>query len=104
MGADRAYDTTSFVEAMKAQGVTPHVARNNAARRSAIDRRTTRHPGYATSQILRKLVEQPFGWLKAAASLWQVKYRGRDKVDWVVTFAMAAFNVTRMRNLLAVPS
>jgi transposase len=104
VGGDRAYDQHSFVQGMRAQGVTPHVAQNNTARRSAIDGRTTRHPGYAISQALRKQVEHPFGWIKAAAGLWQVKHRGRAKVDWVVTFGMAAYNLIRMKNLLAVPS
>jgi transposase len=102
VGADRGYDTAGFVDAMRTQGVTPHVARNDTARRSAIDGRTTRHSGYGVSQVLRKLVEHPFGWIKSVAGLWQVKHRGRAKVDWNVTFAMAAYNLVRMRNLLAV--
>lgn len=104
VGGDKAYDTAGFVEQMRAQGVTPHVAQNNTARRSAIDERTTRHAGYEVSQVLRKLVEHPFAWLKAAAGLWQVKHRGRRKVDWTMTFGMAAYNLVRMRNLLAVAS
>jgi transposase len=100
VGGDRAYDTFGFVAAMREQGVTPHVAQNDTARRSAIDGRTTRHPGYRVSQVLRKLVEHPFAWVKAAAGLWQVKHRGRRKVDWTVTFAMAAYNLVRMRNLM----
>jgi IS5 family transposase len=100
VGADRAYDTRGFVAAAREQGITPHVAQNNNCRRSAIDGRTTRHEGYGLSQRLRKLVEHPFGWIKAVAGLWQVKHRGRAKVDWVVTFAMAAYNLVRMRNLL----
>jgi hypothetical protein len=72
-GADKDYDTAGFVDAMREQGVTPHVAQNTTKRRSAIDGRTTRHGGYGASQILRKLVEHPFGWLKSAAGLWQVK-------------------------------
>lgn len=99
LGADRAYDTSGFVAEMREQGVTPHIAQNNTARRSAIDARTTRHAGYRVSQILRKVVEHPFAWLKAVAGLWQVKHRGRAKVDWNVTFAMAAYNLVRMRNL-----
>jgi IS5 family transposase len=102
VGADKAYDTRGFVEQMREQGVTPHVAQNATCRRSAIDCRTTRHTGYRASQILRKLVEHPFGWLKSVAGLWQVKHRGRAKVDWTVTFAMAVYNLVRMRNLLAV--
>lgn len=101
VGADKGFDTHGFVERMREQGVTAHVAQNATCRRSAIDGRTTRHTGYRASQILRKLVEHPFGWLKSVAGLWQVKHRGRAKVDWTVTFAMAAYNLVRMRNLLA---
>ena len=98
--ADKAYDTSGFVAAMREQGVTPHVAQNTTKRRSAIDRRTTRHGGYGASQILRKLVEHPFGWLKSAAGLWQVKSRGRDRVDLNFTFGMAVFNLVRLKPAL----
>jgi transposase len=100
VGADKAFDTTGFVAAMREQGVTPHVAQNTSKRRSAVDGRTTRHGGYGASQILRKLVEHPFGWLKSAAGLWQVKYRGRDRVELNFTFGMAAYNLVRMRKLI----
>jgi transposase len=103
LGADRAYDTQDFVRDMRSQGVTPHVAQNTNKRRSAIDDRTTRHAGYALSQRLRKAVEHPFGWLKAAAGLWQVKVRGRSRVRWTFTFGMAAFNLVRMRKLIPQP-
>ena len=54
LGADRAYDTRDFVAAVRARGVTPHVARNDRGRRSAIDGRTTRHAGYGRSLRRRK--------------------------------------------------
>ncbi len=101
VAADRGYDTSGFVAAMRAQGMTPHVAQNVSGRRSAIDGRTTRHSGYGVSQVVRKLVEHPFGWAKSVAGLWQVKHRGRAKVDWTMTFAMAAYDLIRMRNLMA---
>jgi transposase len=101
LGADKAYDTADFVASMRELGVTPHVAQNTSNRKSAIDARTTRHPGYQLSQVLRKTVEHPFGWLKAAAGMWQVKVRGRARVRWVFMLGMAAFNLIRMRNLLA---
>lgn len=104
VGADKAYDTAGFVESMREQGVTPHVAQNTTKRRSAIDARTTRHRGYGASQIVRKIVEHPFGWLKSAAGLWQVKHRGRDRVDLTFTFGMAVYNLVRLRNLLEVPA
>ncbi|HET7294122.1 MAG TPA: IS5 family transposase [Vicinamibacteria bacterium] len=103
LGADKGYDSADFIAEMRAQGVTPHVAQNQSRRRSAIDARTTRHPGYRLSQILRKAVEHPFGWFKAAAGMWQVKVRGQARVGWAFTFGMAAFNLIRMRRLLPNP-
>jgi transposase len=100
VGGDKNFDTAGFVAAVREQGVTPHVAQNTTKRRSAVDGRTTRHSGYGASQILRKLVEHPFGWLKSAAGLWQVKYRGRDRVDLNFTFGMAVYNLVRLRTLL----
>jgi Transposase DDE domain len=101
IGADKGYDTADFIASMRQLGVTPDVAQNTSKRRSAIDARTTRHPGYRLSQVLRKAVEHPFGWLKAAAGMWQVKVSGKDRVRWAFIFGMAAFNLIRMRNLLA---
>ena len=99
VAADKAYDTAGFVTALREQTFTPHVAQNTSKRRSAIDGRTTRHGGYGASQILRKLVEHPFGWLKSATGLWQVKSRGRNRVDLTFTFGMAVYNLVRLRNL-----
>jgi transposase len=101
LAADRAYDARAFIAAMREQGVTPHVAQNAyPGRRSAIDHRTVRHSGYAISQVWRKRIEHPFGWLKAAAAMRQVKLRGRRLVDWVFTLGMAAYDLIRMRRLL----
>lgn len=99
-GADRAYDTRDFVARLRALGITPHVAQHTKRRRSAIDGRTTRFGGYLASQIARKRVEHPFGWIKSAAGLFQLKHRGLAKVDWVFTFATAAYNLTRLRRLI----
>jgi transposase len=104
VGADRAYDTRDFVLRLREEGLTPHVAQNTSRRRSAIDARTTRFAGYRISQVARKRVEHPFGWIKAAAGLFQLKHRGLPKVDWVFTFASAAYNLTRLRRLVATPA
>lgn len=80
--------------------MTPHVAQHTTRRRSAIDGRTTRHPGYAVSQQKRKRVEEVFGWLKTVGLLRKVKLRGVLRVGWLLTFAAAAYNLVRMRNLL----
>ena len=82
-------------------GVTPHVAHTPPShRRSAIDARTTRHPGYAISQRKRKLVEQGFGWIKTIGGLRKLRHRGGPLVTWIFTFTAAAYNIVRMRRLL----
>jgi transposase len=102
LGADKGYDATDFVEELRTINVRPHVARNISGRRSAIDRRTTRHPGYAASQRLRKRIEEAFGWIKTIAGLRKTKLRGLPKVDWSFTFAAAAYNLVRAPKLIAV--
>jgi len=87
---------------LRARGITAHVAAK--VRYSAIDGRTTRHPGYAVSQRKRKLVEQVFGWMKTVGGLRQVRHRGGRLVDWQVTFAAAAYNLVRLRTLIERPA
>jgi len=101
LGADRGYDAADFVEELRTLNVRPHVAQNISGRRSAIDRRTTRHPGYAASVRIRKRIEEAFGWIKTVAGMRQTKLRGRDKVDWAFTFMTAAYNLVRLPKLLA---
>ena len=79
----------------------PHVAQNTSGRRSAIDRRTTRHPGYARSQRIRKRIEEAFGWIKGVAGLRQIKLRGLAKVDWAFALAAAAYDLVRAPKLMA---
>jgi len=102
LGADKGYDAADFVEELRTINVRPHVARNTSGRRSAIDRRTTRHPGYAKSQRISKRIEEAFGWLKTVAGLRKTKLRGLRKVDWSFTFAAAAYNLVRAPKLIAV--
>jgi transposase len=102
LGGDRGYDTRGFVEATRKLNITPHVAQNNSHRRSAIDERTTRHDGYAVSQRKRKRVEEVFGWIKTVALQRKTRFRGLARVGWMFTFAAAAYNLVRMRNLSAV--
>jgi transposase len=102
LGADKGYDTADFVAALRARGVTPHVAQNNTNRRSAIDDRTTRHEGYEVSQRKRKRVEEIFGWEKVIGGIRKVKVRGLARVGALFTFALAAFNLVRMHNLIPV--
>ena len=102
VGADKAYDTRDFVSECRNMKVTPHVAQNTKrSGGSAIDGRTARHEGYAVSQKKRKRIEECFGWLKTIALMRKVRHRGIEKVGWVFTFAAAAYNLVRMRKLLA---
>jgi hypothetical protein len=103
VGADKAYDTRGFVQACRDIGATPHVAQNLARTGgSAIDGRTTRHAGYGISQRKRKCIEQCFGWAKVIGPIRQVMVRGLYKVDQAFTLTMAAYNLTRLRNLSGV--
>jgi transposase len=97
LGADKGYDRKEFVQQLRDHQVTPHIARKST---SIIDERTTRHPGYAISQQKRKRIEEIFGWLKTVAGLRKTRHRGVARVDWMFTFALAAYNLVRMRNLL----
>jgi transposase len=102
VGGDKGFDTRDFVAECRHLGVTPHVAQNLGRRGgSAIDGRTTHHPGYRLSQKKRKRIEECFGWLKTIALLRKVRHRGVCKVDWIFTLACAAYNLVRMRNLAA---
>jgi transposase len=101
LGADKAYDAAGLVADLRALHVTPHVAQNTANRRSAIDRRTTRHPGYAASQRIRKRIEESFGWIKTVAGLRKTRHRGTARVGWLFTLTAAACNLVRLPKLLA---
>ena len=99
LGGDKACDTQDFVSTVRELGATQHMMQNNANRRSAIDGRTSRHPGYSISLSKRLLMEKPFACLKQIGPLKKVKLRGLDKVDWVFVFSCAALNVMRIPKL-----
>ena len=99
LGADKGYDAADFVEELRTMNVRPHVAQKR--RHSAIDGRTTRHAGYATSQRIRKRIEEAFGWIKTIAGLRKTRFIGRARTDWAFTFAAAAYNLVRLPRLMA---
>jgi transposase len=101
VGGDKNFDVAAWVAAVRLMGITPHVAQHTSRRGSAIDRRTTRHPGYAVSQRCRKKVEQPFGWMKTVGLLRKLRHRGGRRVDWIVAFTATAYNLVRWRTLAA---
>ena len=110
LGADKAYDVRQFIADLRNRRVTAHVAIDGHVRKSgkpratAIDRRTTRHAGYAISQRCRKRIEEVFGWIKSSAGLAKVKLRGRARVDATFTLALVAYNLVRLPKILAVPT
>jgi len=104
LGADKAYDAEDFVNELRSMNVRAHVAQNDNGRRSAIDRRTTRHPGYAMSQKIRKRIEEGFGWIKTVGGQRKTRFRGADRVGWAFIFAAAAYNLVRLPRLLEAPA
>jgi len=100
LAADKAYDAEDFVNELRSMNATPHVAQNTRGRSSAIDGRTTRHAGYATSQRIRKRIEEAIGWIKTVAGQERTKFRGRERVGLAFTFAAVAYNLARLPKLL----
>ena len=103
LGADKGYDAADFVNELRSMNVRPHVAQNTTRRfgRSAVDARTTRHPGYAASQRIRKQIEEAFGWMKTVGGMRRPMLRGTDRMGGAFTFAAAAYNLVRLPKLLA---
>jgi len=101
VGAEKAYDSKDFVNAVRELNVTPHITKNDNGRRSNMDGRTRGHEGYDISLSCRWLVEKSFGWLKETGPVRQVKVRGLHKVDWVFVFSCAAHDLLRLPRLTA---
>jgi transposase len=106
LGGDKAFDVRAFVGDLRARKVTPHIAIDGNVRvsgkprSSAIDGRTTRHPGYAVSQRIRKRIEESFGWIKTTGNLAKTRHRGRERVGWQFVLTVAACNLVRLPKLL----
>jgi IS5 family transposase len=107
LGADKGYDVLGFVHALRQRRVVPHIATDRrvsklgVVRRSGVDGRTTRHPGYVVSQRVRKRIEEVFGWVKSSAGFRQTRHRGRQRVGWCFDLAATAYNLIRLPKLLA---
>lgn len=104
LGADKGYDMPDFIADVRALGFTTHVSPNphryRGRKKSAVDGRTTRHPGYLVSQRKRKLIEQGFGWQKCVGLFRKLHHRGRERVGWIFAFASAVYNLVRLRTLI----
>lgn len=95
-GFDKGYDAKNFVKECREIGVTPHVAQNTNARRSAVDSRTTRHAGYEVSMRIRKRIEEPFGWLKTVAGGRKLRYIGKKRNRAWFLMSTATYNLLRI--------
>lgn len=105
VGGDKNFDTVGFVGGCRNLNVTPHVAQNEGKhRRSAIDDRTTRHPGYAVSQLVRKRVEEIFGWTKTVANFRRTRYKGKRRTEMASRLVGAAYNLLRIARLVECPA
>jgi transposase len=104
LAGDKGYDTRGCVADLRGRQVTPHVAQNTTGRRSAIDRRTTRHAGYAISQRFRKRVEEIFGWMKTVGGFRRTRYRGLARTQLAGYLVATAYNLVRMARLVIRPA
>jgi len=107
LAGDKGFDVADFVEKLRDRKVTPHVAvqdhltKTGKRRKTKVDARTTRHPGYVISQRIRKRIEEIFGWVKVQGGQNKTKFRSRDRVNASFTLALAAYNLVRLPKLLA---
>jgi len=104
VAGDKAYDTRAFVADLRELNITPHIAPNTTRQRSTIDGRTTRHPGHAASQRIRKRIEEPFGWVKTIAGGRKLRYTGRDRNRAWFLMTGAVYNILRITALDATPA
>ena len=100
LGADKGYDTNDCVADLRQRKVRPHVTQNTSGRRSAIDRRTTRHVGYAISQRKRPLVEEIFGWMKTIGGFRRTRFIGLERTQLAGYFVATAYNLVRIARLM----
>ena len=98
VGADKAYDTAGFVAGARNINVTQNI---NERRGSNIDARTTRHPGYAVSLVIRKRIEEANGWIKTVAGMQRAPFQGLTRMGWTLKLKTAAYNLVRLPGLLA---
>ena len=102
VGGERATMSRALSPAVRAWGSRRTSRKRTPAVPSTAGRRGM--PGYTVSQQRRKLIEQVFGWMKTVGGLRKLRHRGGDRVDWIVTFTAAAYNLIRLRTLLARPA
>lgn len=104
LGADKGFQEERFIAGLRALGVVPHVAEYAVPSKhwpNWLKPEEREDPGFGESQRPRKRVEQVFGWMKQVAGMWQTKFRGRRRVEWMFQLAVSALNLRRMQRLLA---
>jgi len=99
LAADKNYDTADFVSALEPLGIAPHIAAK--AKGSAVPEAVKATEGYGVSLRRRKMIEEAFGWVKEIGTLRRVMARGLDNIRAHVLLNFAAYNLTRLSNLLA---
>ena len=105
LAGDKGYDTADFIEACRERRVTPHIAANTKrAGGSALDARTLRHAGYKVSQVIRKRVEEIFGWTKTVGGFRKTRYKGTERNQSAAYMVGAAYNLLRIARLIHAPA
>lgn len=99
LGADKGYDAKDFTAALKDAKVKPHTARNTSGRRSSIDGRTARGKGYKRSQVVRKRIEEFFGWAKTIGGMRKSRFVGRERTGLAYALVAGAYNLVRMMSI-----
>jgi transposase len=99
VGADKGYHSKDFVAHLRRRKIAPHIAMIKGRRTPGLDRRTTRHEGYAVSQRKRKQIEEIFGWMKAYGGMRRTLARGLRRVQLHAYLVGAAYNLLRLARL-----
>lgn len=99
VGADKGYHTSRFVDGLLAQHIAPHVAINASHYTTGPDRRILESRSYRASQIVRKRIEQFFGWSKTVGGLRKTRLRGVRRNQQLMWLTGSAYNLVRISRL-----
>lgn len=100
LGADKGYYVRGFVKFLRDHGIKPHIAQIAGRSMPGLDGRTTRHESYKISQVIRKRVEEIFGWTKIFGGLAKSRFVGTEKNQIAAHIVGAAYNLIRMSRLV----
>jgi len=105
LGADKGYFAARFLDSLRRRGITPHIAcpaqpiKKKAKSLRAWAKRKTRSEGYATSQRLRKQIEELFGEAKDFMGLRRMRLRTFERVQEQPLLTALAQNLKRLVRL-----